>query len=40
MDSAAEPVKRAIRLAGSSLVATGGKKRAQSACQSGVVGNN
>lgn len=38
IDSAAEAVKRSIRLAGSSVVATGGMKRAQLACQSGVVG--
>ena len=38
IDSAAEAVKRSIRLAGSSVVATGGMKRAQLPCQSGVVG--
>ena len=38
IDSAAEPVKRAIRLPGSPVVATGGMKRAQLPCQSGVVG--
>ena len=38
MDSAAQPAKRAIRLVGSSVVATGGMKRAQAACQSGVNG--
>ena len=40
MDSAAEPVKRSIKLAGSSVVATGGMKRAHAACQSGVTGKS
>ena len=38
-DSAAVPIKRSIRPAGSWLKATGGMKRAQVACQSGVSGN-
>ena len=38
MDSVAQPTKRAIKLAGSAVVATGGMKRAQAACQSGVTG--
>jgi len=37
--SVAVPTKRSIRLAGSWLNATGGMKRAQAACQSGVRGN-
>ena len=40
MDSAAQPTKRAIKLAGSAVVATGGMKRAQAACQSGVTGKS
>lgn len=37
-DSSANPVKRSIRLAGNCAVSTGGMKRAQAACHSGVTG--
>jgi hypothetical protein len=39
-DCGAVPAKRASKPDGSSVAATGGMKRAQHACQSGVVGNN
>jgi uncharacterized membrane-anchored protein YjiN (DUF445 family) len=38
IDSAAEPIKRLIKLDGSSFIATGGMKRAQSDRQSSVAG--